>query len=347
MKRLTTLLLTATVLSAAPFVAQVAAQTGAKEIAYDAAQPLQQPADEIFGEVAGVATDSKGDVYVLTHTGDPLAIMGGSRVFAHGGTRLYEYSPTGAYMRQIGAGVYAFLVGAQVRIDPQDNIWVVDGSSNTIMEFNQAGREILLLGRKSEDIPAPARDGPPAGDGAGPKQDVFNHPADIAWDAAGDIFVADGMGNARVAKFNKDGVFVTSWGKRGAGHGEFSGAHSVRVDAKGDVYVADQGNKRIQVFDNNGTFKQEITGVGAPQALCITSGPHQYLYSSNSNPVNDIDTGGEIYKLELDGTVVGKFGHAGKAPKEFGTVNQIDCRNANSLYVAEIGNYRVQKLTLR
>jgi hypothetical protein len=63
--------------------------------------------------------------------------------------------------------------------------------------------------------------------------------------------------------------------------------------------------------------------------------------------VTDIDSGGEIYKLELDGTVVGKFGRAGKLPKEFGTVNEIDCRTPNRLYVAEIGNYRMQKLTLK
>ncbi len=85
----------------------------------------------------------------------------------------------------------------------------------------------------------------------------------------------------------------------------------------------------------------------SPQALCITPGPNQFLYSSNSNPPNDIDVAGEIYKLKLDGTIVGKFGRAGKLPKEFGTVNAIDCRNENTLYVGEIGNLRVQKLTLR
>ena len=83
-----------------------------------------------------------------------------------------------------------------------------------------------------------------------------------------------------------------------------------------------------------------------PSAICITPGAHQYLYSSNSNPPDDIDADGEIYKLELDGQIVGKFGKAGKLPKEFGTVNAIDCRRENELYVGEIGNWRVQKLTL-
>ncbi len=100
------------------------------------------------------------------------------------------------------------------------------------------------------------------------------------------------------------------------------------------------------MFDNNGTFKSQIANVGSPAALCITPGPNQVLYSSNSNPPNDIDVGGEIYKLKLDGTVMGKFGRAGRAAKEFNFVNAIDCRTENGLLVGEIGNLRVQKIGL-
>ena len=118
------------------------------------------------------------------------------------------------------------------------------------------------------------------------------------------------------------------------------------LDAQGNVYVADAGNKRIQVFDGDGTFKSQITGIGSPGAICISPGTQQALYSSNSNPPDDIDSGGEIYKLDLTGQVLGKFGRAGKLPKEFSAVNAIDCRRANELYVGETGNWRVQKLTL-
>lgn len=119
------------------------------------------------------------------------------------------------------------------------------------------------------------------------------------------------------------------------------------MDALGNVYAADAGNQRIQVFDGNGMFKTEIKNVGNAQALCITPGATQVMYVSNSNPPDDLDTAGEIYKMRLDGSIVGKFGRAGKLLKEFGTVSAIDCRTENVLYVGEVGNFRVQKLTLR
>jgi DNA-binding beta-propeller fold protein YncE len=176
---------------------------------------------------------------------------------------------------------------------------------------------------------------------------VFNRPTDVAWDAQGNIFVADGLGNARVAKFTKDGVFVKSWGQKGTGPGQFADVRSIAVDAQGNVYAADAGNARIQVFDNSGTYKTEFKNVGNAQAICITPGANQMLYVSNSNPPDDLDVAGEIYKMRLDGTMLGKFGRAGKRLKEFGTVSAIDCRSYNTLYVGEVGNFRVQKLRLR
>jgi hypothetical protein len=122
------------------------------------------------------------------------------------------------------------------------------------------------------------------------------------------------------------------------------------TDAKGNIYIGDRSNNRIQVFDNNLEFKAIYDQVGAPWAICITPGPHQYLYSSNSNPdSNDSQTmavTGEIYKMELDGTILGKFGKAGKKPGQFSTVHEIDCRNENELFVSEITSWRVQKIVL-
>ncbi len=314
---------------------------------------LTLPDDIYLGEVGGVATNSRGEIFVYTRTGHPTMSMGTARPFVHGGSRLFQFDRNGKFTREIGRGVYGFLFAAQVRVDPQDNLWVVDEYSSMVMRFDPQGHVTFLLGRKPESIQNPGRTGGAGGGGrggapgAGASQDVFNRPTDVAWDPQGNIFVADGHGNARVAKFSKDGVFVKSWGQRGDAAGQFATVDSIAVDASGNVYAADGGNQRIQVFDNNGAFKAEIKNVGNAQAICITPGANQVMYVSNSNPPNDLDTAGEIYKMRLDGTIVGKFGRAGKLLKEFGTVNAIDCRSENVLYVGEVGNFRVQKLTLR
>jgi len=329
----------------------MSAQSAAPTMNFDSVNPLTLPDDIYFGEIGGVATNSRGDVFVYTRTSHPTMSLASARPFVHGGSRLFQFDRTGKFTREIGQGVYGFLFAAQVRVDPQDNLWVVDEYSSMVMKFDAQGHVAFLLGRKPESIANPGgrggegggRGGPP---GAGAPQDVFNRPTDVAWDAQGNIFVADGRGNARVAKFSKDGVFVKSWGQRGTAAGQFASVDSIAVDAQGNVYAADAGNARIQVFDNNGTFKTEIKSVGNAQAICMTAGANQVLYVSNSNPPTDLDTGGEIYKMRLDGTMIGKFGRAGKLPKEFGTVNAIDCRTENTLYIGEVGNFRVQKLTL-
>ena len=339
MKRLLQVLLSATLIAGAN------AQSPAPEIRFDSVpNPLQLPASIYLGEVAGVATNSRGDIFVYTRTGHPTITIGTARPFAHGGSRLFEFDRNGKFTREIGKDSYGFMFAAQVRVDPSDNIWVVDQMTSMVMKFDPQGRVAMLLGRKPEAVTVPARQA--AGDGAGQPTDLFNRPTDVAWDASGNIFVADGLGNARIAKFDKDGKFLKSWGKRGTATGEFANVRSIAVDAQGNVYAADGGNKRIQVFDNDGNFKTAFTNAGNAQALCMTKGPDQLLYVSNSNPPNDIDRDGEIYRMRLDGTVTGQFGRAGKLLKEFGTVNAIDCRSENTLYVGEIGNQRVQKVVL-
>jgi hypothetical protein len=354
MKRLKFCCATASLLSCGLLSAQV------PEIPFDGNIGfLKLPANLHLGEAAGVATDSKGNIYVYTRTGED-GTMGGSRFFTHGGSRLFEFDPTGKYVREIGAGIYGFLFAQSVRIDAQDNIWAVDRGSNTVVKFDSAGRFLQVLSRKPESInpggAAGAGEGRGGGGGGGgrgrggvPGQgvqgDSFNRPTDIAWDAQGNMFVSDAYSNARIVKLDKNGRFLKTWGSKGSETGQFDMPNSVAVDAQGNVYVADLGNKRIEVFDNDGNYKNQIAGVGAPWAICISPGTHQYLYSSNSNPPDSMDAG-EIYKMELDGKTLGKFGAAGKLAKEFGTANEIDCRNPNALYVGELTNWRVQKLTL-
>jgi hypothetical protein len=334
-------------------VALAFAQAPVPEIPYDSAPNLLKlPTALYLGEVPGVAVDSHGNIFVYTRTGSTNATMGGSRTFTHGGSRLFEFAASGGFVREIGQGLYGLDFAHAVRVDPQDNVWVVDQASNMVIKFSSTGQVLMTMGRKPESINVGTpeggggggrgRGGPP---GAGAPGDNFNQPTDVAWDTAGNIFVADGHGNARIAKFDKNGAYIKSWGSKGKEPGQFDTPHSLAVDGQGNVYVADRVNNRIQVFDNNGTFKTQFTNVGSPSAICISKGPHQYLYSSNSNGTGDLDNG-EIYRMELDGRVLGKFGRAGKLPKEFSGVNEMDCRNPNELYVAETMNWRVQKITL-
>ena len=329
--------------------------------------PLTMPENIHLGEVAGVATNSRGDIYVYTRTGNPTITIGTARAVSHGGGRLFQFDRNGKYVREIGQGIYGFLQPQQVRVDPQDNVWVVDQMSTQVIKFDANGRVQMVLSRKPEamTVPAPrltplptniptiqpeppARAGGPAPGlpGAGVEGETFVRPTDVAWDTQGNIYVADGYGNSRVAKYDRNGKWIKNWGSRGTGQGQFNIVHGIAIDAQGNVYVGDEGNKRVQVFDTEGTFKTQFTNVGAPTALCLTRGAQPVLYVAHTGDPDGMDDAA-IYKVDLKGNVIGKFGSAGKLPKEFSLVNSIDCRNENELLVGELANWRVQRLTLR
>jgi DNA-binding beta-propeller fold protein YncE len=311
-----------------------------------------------LSEAVGVA-NSKGNIFVYTRTGNPAATLGTRRTFARSAARLFEFDPSGKFIREIGQDLYGFVFAHTVRVDRQDNIWVVDEGSNMVIKFDPEGRLVMTMGRKPEALPVPPpAPAAPAAAAARRRRARVRHRRRSAaclattsiahrrgWDAAGNIYVADGYGNSRIAKFDKNGKpEVVGLARVGAGPVHI--VHSLAIDAQGNVYVGDRQNNRIQVFDGEGTFKTQFVNVGAPSAICITPGPRQFLYASNSNPSTSMENG-EIYKMTLDGRIVGKFGTAGKLLKEFGSVHEMDCRSENELYVGEITNWRVQKLTLK
>jgi len=319
----------------------VSAQTKAKaekvpEISYQSVPNfLKLPSNLYLGEGIGVATNSKGHVFVYTRSGD---------------TRLFEFDQNGTFVREIGQGLYGFEFAHAVRVDREDNIWAVDEGTNMVIKFTPDGRVAMVIGRRPEAVEGLAANAPGASEPS-PEPYAFSRPTDVGFDASGNIFVTDGYGNSRVVKFDKNGRFIKEAGTRGNGRGQLNLPHTMAMDANGNVYVGDRSNARVQVFDNDLNVKAIYDNIGNPWAVCISPGPHQYLFVSNSIPDNGLaqyrEITGEIYKMELDGTIVGKFGKAGKQLGEFSTVHEIDCRNPNELFVAEITAWRIQKIILR
>jgi DNA-binding beta-propeller fold protein YncE len=342
------------------------AQQQAPSIAFQSIpEALKLPADVYFGEATGVAVNSKGHVFVLSrgNTSGPA--------YGAAATQLLEFDANGQFVREIGKQLYAWSFGHTVRIDPADNIWVTDKGSDMVVKFTPAGRVAMVFGRKQEasdrETAPLERHKPPlaAEDGR------FRQVTDVTWDPAGNTYISDGYINSRVAKVDKDGNWLKSWGEPGARPGQFNTPHSIAADAQGHIYVADRGNRRIQVFDGEGKVLREITidvpykagtrpaignmpdlakieasGAaktmmpGSPWALCITPGPKQVLYVSDAYP-------GRVYKLSLEGKVLGVLGESGKQLKQFGWIHEIACPSENVLYVAELLNWRVQKLVLQ
>jgi sugar lactone lactonase YvrE len=294
---------------------------------------MKLPPNVYMGEGIGVATNSKGHIFVNTCAQQ---------------TRNFEFDQNGNYVREIGKDSYGHVFCHGIRVDAQDNIWVIDEGANMIIKYNPEGRVAMVLGRR---IGFPYNGMEPSVKALDPAPPyIFNRPTDVGFDAQGNIFVADGYVNSRIAKYDKNGRFIKQVGTRGSGPGQFTLLHSLVVDAKGDVYGGSRSDQRIVVFDNDLNYKTTYDHVGAPWSMCITTGPHQYLYSSNSNPdSNDSEihkVTGQVFKMELDGTVIGKFGVPGKEQGQFSTVHGIDCRSENTIFVTEIVEWRLQKFLL-
>ncbi len=319
---------------------------------------LKLPANMYLGEVSGVAVNSKGHVFVFQrgNTTGPA--------YAAAAAQLLEFGADGKYIGEIGHNLYAWSFAHTVRVDKQDNIWVTDKGSDMVIKFNPEGRVVMVFGRKqeaSDEGTEPLKHPKPP---LPPIDGMFRQVTDVTWDPAGNTYISDGYINSRVAKVDPNGKWLKSFGEPGDGPGQLNTPHSIAADAQGNIYVADRGNRRIQVFDGEGKLLRQITidvpvppdaqpamgnkppanvtgtmAPGAPWAVCITPGPTQYLYSSDAFP-------GRIYKLTLDGKIVGVLGEAGKQLKQFGWIHEIACPSENELYVGELLNWRVQKLLL-
>jgi DNA-binding beta-propeller fold protein YncE len=232
---------------------------------------FQTPKEWHFGEVSGVAIDSRGHIFIFQRVTPMLS----------------EFDANGKFLREIGPGLFTHPHG--LRIDPEDNIWTTDDGSNLVLKLAHDGRPLLVLGRK----------------GVAAEADwLFNEPTDIAFDKAGNLYVSDGYGNSRVMKFDRTGRFLKSWGSHGNGPGEFDLPHTIVIDKDDRVYVGDRENQRIQVFDAEGKFLKEWAGIGYPYGLCFGANGRLWMADGGYDRIVELGDNGKILGA------IGEPGHA-------------------------------------
>jgi DNA-binding beta-propeller fold protein YncE len=346
--------------------AQAVDNSAAPIIPFDTVDFIQLEEGRNLGEVLGVAVNSKGDVVVLNHPGSATT----GPLYGNATTEILQFDQNGKLVREIGHGVYALGYSHSVRFDKYDNLWVVDKGTDSVIKFDPKGKVLLNIGRRPEGYDS-GHERHLKQSEAKPVDGWFRSPTDVAWDPDDNIFISDGYVNSRIAKVNKWGDWIKSWGQYGPGGrnadenpGNIDNPHNMQADKDGNVYVADRGNRRIQVFDKDGNFKRflflnapydktrrMVLTIGpsnpemrpdqtAPWAMCISSTAPQYLFVADAEP-------GRIYKMTLDGKILGMLGESGRRMGQFNWIHAIACPSENTLFIADMNNWRVQKLTLR
>jgi len=337
------------------------AQQSAPEIAFDSVPDFPKlPSGMNFGEVPGVAVNSQGHVFVFTRSNSASG-----PAYAPTAAQLLEFGPDGEFVGEVGKGLYAWSFAHSVRIDRDDNIWAIDKGSDMIVKFNPAGRVVWVFGRRKESADDEAKPWEHPDPPLAAVDGLFRQPTDVAWDSSSNVYITDGYINSRVAKFDMNGDWVKSWGTKGTAPGQFNLPHAIAIDRNNNIYVGDRSNRRIQVFDTDGKFLRMFTidvppdpktravngntptgqrlaqVIGAPNSLCITPGSNQVLF------VGESTYPGRIFKLSLDGKVLGVIGRSGRQLKQFSGAHALACPSENEIYAAETSNWRVQKLILR
>jgi hypothetical protein len=314
-----------------------------KQLALEAATPKLQITEEVLplvipdhtiGETEGVSMNSKGHLFVYSRTG-----KGGS---SRGGTaaELFEFDQNLKFVKLWGPDNYAASFAHSVRVDKYDNVWMVDEGSGMIVKFDPNATVKMTLGRKPEAIDYMERylergekvtERYPVGN-----MGTFNRVTDIAWDKDDNMFVSDGYGNSRVVKIAKDGTWVKAVGTHGSGDNQFNTPHGIASDMQGNIYVADRGNYRIQVYDTDLNFKKTIGGVGVPWSVQVTP---KYIYSGDGT--------GKLYRLDHDGKLLGwaqtSLGHGQTGC----LIHELHAVSDNVIIKGDCSTWTVERITIK
>jgi sugar lactone lactonase YvrE len=227
----------------------------------------QLPAGRSWGSTSAVDIAPDGHIWVAERCG--ANSCAGSRL-----APILEFDPSGKLLQSFGAGMLVFPHGFHVDVD--GNVWVTDaqgrdGKGHQVLKFSKEGKLLLALGKAGVA-------------GSGP--DELNQPSDVVVGPTGEIFVADGHdegSNMRIVKYSRDGTFIKSWGKPGAGPGELNVPHGLAFDSKGRLFVADRANNRLQIFDQDGNVLGEWKQFSRVSGIYIDRNDVLYAADSESN----------------------------------------------------------------
>ena len=240
------------------------------------------PAGRHWGSTASIFAGPDGNLWVTDRCG--ISGAGGTTCAGPnaGVDPIFEFDPSGKMIKSFGAGL--FVSPHKLTIDKQGNLWLADNGGHQVFKLDQNGKVLLTLGKKGV---------------AGPGLDEFDQPTEVAIAPNGDIFVGDGhngggtaVGNARIMKFDKNGKFLKTWGKKGMGPGEFDVIHTVAFDSRGRLFVGDRQNDRIQIFDQNGKFIAQWFQFGRPSGMYIDQRTDTLYVADSESRDGRTNTGG-------------------------------------------------------
>jgi DNA-binding beta-propeller fold protein YncE len=242
----------------------------------------QLPEQETFLDVPSIKIDSKGKLHL----------------FARGKHPVMVFDVNGNYLSGWGEGLFNKLHGGC--LGPDDSVYITDQGSHIVSKFGSDGRPLFRMGSKDHPSdtgfnakPWPGASLDDAVDTIQRGAPPFNNPTNASIARSGEIFVADGYGNARVHVFTPEGKLKYSWGQPGRGQGQFRIPHGIFIDKYGRVWVADRQNNRIQIFDTNGKFLEQWIDFNLPCDIFIDNEETVYV-AELSRRVSILDKNGKL-----------------------------------------------------
>src|SRR5882672_674426 len=288
----------------------------------------KMPEGRAWGSTSTLDVDRSGNVWVFERCGDNSCAESSL-------PPVVQFDPTGNFVRAFGAGLFVFPHG--IHVDRDGNVWVADasgagGKGHVVVKFNREGKVLLTLGKPGV---------------AGDSMETFNRPSAVITAPNGDIYVSDGHGgdsNSRIMKFAKDGKLIKTWGKKGAGPGEFGELHGIALDSSGRVFVADRGNNRIQIFDAEGKYITEWKQFGRPSGIYIDASDTLYVtdHSSDAKRNPGVRRGIRVGSAK-DGTVRSHIPAVGPEPDKENMPEGVAADGKGAIYGAEVAHKSVTK----